>query len=165
MRESGWKRWLLRHREDVLKAVGIGGDCTILDFGCGSGAYALTAAALTQGTVYALDKNKRHLEELSERCEAEGLDNVRTIASSDLHTGLEDASMDVALLHDVLHLIKRREALIAELHRVLRPGGLLSVHPMHLREDKLVTQMCQSGFLLERRMYEGHILRFNKSLD
>ncbi|HID91027.1 TPA: methyltransferase domain-containing protein [Candidatus Bathyarchaeota archaeon] len=52
-----------------------------------------------------------------------GLENVETIRT-DQYTGLEDDSVDVAFLNDAFHDVRDQEG---ELHRVLKPGGPLSV--------------------------------------
>ena len=56
----------------------------------------------------------------------EGLSNVMTILS-DRDTGLSDESIDVVLLYRTFYIVKDKRGLLDELHRVLKPGGILSV--------------------------------------
>jgi ubiquinone/menaquinone biosynthesis C-methylase UbiE len=165
MKETQWRDWLHRHSDQVLETAGIGSKCVVLDFGCGSGAYAIPAARLVgaEGKVYALDKNVRALETLARRARRESLQNIETIVSSDLDTGLRDGSVNVVLLHDILHLIDGRMALFDEMHRVLARGGRISVYPMHVDKKEISRQMCDSGFFLLLEEFEGHILVFQRA--
>jgi ubiquinone/menaquinone biosynthesis C-methylase UbiE len=165
MSEVRWRDWLHRHSDQVLDKVGIREKSVVLDFGCGSGAYAIPAAKLTGagGKVYALDQDVTAIETLQRTAHEEGLQNIETIISSDLSTGLRDECVDVVLLHDVLHLIDERGALFGEVNRVLGPGGRVSVYPMHVDKNEVSRQMRSSGFSLQAEEYEGHILVFRKT--
>jgi cyclopropane fatty-acyl-phospholipid synthase-like methyltransferase len=41
MNKVQWKNWLSRHSEQVLETVGVRENGVVLDFGCGSGTYAI----------------------------------------------------------------------------------------------------------------------------
>jgi len=157
---KNWNEWLRTHIEEVLVEIGIEANQTVLDFGCGPGAYAIPAAKLVgrDGKVYALDKNEAALKELKK----EGIENIETILSSDLKTGLEDKSVDVVLLYDVIHMIEDRATLFAEIHRILTSDGLVSVYPMHVEIDELLRQMRESHFLVAAEKYEGNLFKFVK---
>jgi ubiquinone/menaquinone biosynthesis C-methylase UbiE len=165
MNQVQWRDWLHRHSDQVLEKAGIQAQYVVLDFGCGSGAYAIPAARLAGagGTVYALDKDVYALETLVRRARKEGLQNIVTIVSSDLDTGLQDKCVDLVLLHDVLHMIEERMALFDEMHRVLDPQGRVSIYPMHVDKDEVARQMRDSGFSLRAEEYEGNILVFCKA--
>jgi ubiquinone/menaquinone biosynthesis C-methylase UbiE len=157
---KNWNEWLRAHIEEVLVEIGIEENQTVLDFGCGSGAYAIPAAKLVgrDGKVCALDKNEAALKELKQ----EGIENIETILSSDLKTGLGDKSVDVVLLYDVIHMIEDRATLFTEIHRILKLDGLVSIYPMHVKTDELLRQMRDSHFSLAAEKYEGNILHFVK---
>jgi ubiquinone/menaquinone biosynthesis C-methylase UbiE len=59
---------------------------------------------------------------------------------SDGPTGLPDRSIDVVLLYDVLHHLKR-ETTLPELRRVLKPGGILSVSDHHMKAGEIISQI------------------------
>ncbi len=102
---------------------------TFLDYGCGTGSFTIPAARIVgaTGKVYALDCFPRQLEIVAEKSQKEGLTNIETILSES-HTGLPDESIDVIWMCDVLHEIKEREAVLAELHRVLKRDGVLAIY-------------------------------------
>jgi ubiquinone/menaquinone biosynthesis C-methylase UbiE len=165
MNETQWKNWLARHSEQVLEKVGVEESCVVLDFGCGPGTYTIPAVRLVgaRGKVYALDRNRIALGRLENAARREGLRNIDAIHSSDLDTGLRDGCVDVVLLHDVLHMIDERMTLFEEMHRVLKPGGRVSVYPMHVNKDQVSRQMGDGGFSLLGEEYEGNILVFRKA--
>jgi len=154
--------WLRGHAEEVLAEIGIKKSQTVLDFGCGSGLYAIPAAQLVgeEGKVYALDKNEEALKAVLENAKKSGLRNVKTIYSDTLKTGLDDEAVDVVLLYDVVHLIEDRTTLFSEIRRILKSEGVVSIYPMHVKMDEIKEQMQESGFSLRDEKYEGNILNF-----
>lgn len=135
------KRWLKEVGERSLRQVGITKGDVVLDFGCGSGNNTIPAARIVgeEGRVYALDKDRRDLDELMQKAESEELKNIERIETSgELKIYLEDESVDVVLLYDILHYYYfpragDRRRLLHEVYRILKPGALLSVYPTHLQ--------------------------------
>jgi ubiquinone/menaquinone biosynthesis C-methylase UbiE len=164
MNEAQQKEWLARHSREVLERVGIDRGCTVLDFGCGSGVYSIPAARLVGdgGKVYSLDKDAAELGKVKRTARAQGLQNIETILSSEFETGLEDGCVDVVLLHDVLHMIDERKALLETVSRVLCPEGRVSIYPMHVDRGELLEQMRSSGFRLQIEEFESSILVFER---
>ncbi len=132
----------------------------VLDFGCGIGSYTIPAAQIVgdAGTVYALDMHPLAIETVQRRARKENLSNVKTI-HSDLDTGLASQSVDVVLLYDVFHMVPNQPALLWELHRVLKPGGRLSVLPDHMAGDELLSTM-NHGNLFGLHSEHGAVLEF-----
>jgi ubiquinone/menaquinone biosynthesis C-methylase UbiE len=140
-----------------IEALGLRRGEVILDYGCGIGSYAVPAARKVgaEGTVYALDIHPLAVETVQRRSRQENLPNIRTILSG-LDTGLPDESVDVVLLYDVFHAVQDKGALLRELHRVLKAGGLLSVIPDHMGQAELL-ETVQAGrlFSLQPRRTES----------
>jgi ubiquinone/menaquinone biosynthesis C-methylase UbiE len=166
MKRKNWNEWLRSHVREALPEIGIKENQIILDFGCGSGLYAIPTARLVgkAGKVYALDKSAEALDKLKKRAGKEGLDNLEAIISSDLNTGLEEKTADIVLLYDVIHLIEDRKRLFSEIYRVLKPNGIVSIYPMHVEKDEITKQMKESNFLLKAGKFEDNILNFGKEL-
>lgn len=133
-------------REDVLKEVAIRPGAHVLDFGCGSGSYVVPAAALVgeSGKIYALDVHPLAVRSVQNLASKKRLTNVETICS-DRQTGLPDNSVDVALLYDTFHALSDPASVLQELHRVLKPEGILSVSDHHMQEDELVRKLTDTG--------------------
>ena len=136
---------------------------TVLDYGCGIGSYTIPAAKMVgrSGTVYALDIHPSALEATEERARRGQLGNIRTILSG-LDTGLQGNTVDVVLLYDVLHAVQDRQALLRELHRVLKPGGKLSILPDHMAGDE-VERILTSERLFNLKRRHGEIFEFNRT--
>jgi len=161
-----FKRWLDKNASEFLAKVGVRKGQVVLDFGCGSGRYTIPAAKLVgeSGRVYALDISMRALDRVEEKAEREGLGNVvRIEASGDEKLRLEDESIDIMLLIDVLQEIEDKEALFDEAYRILRPGGCVVIYPMHLKAEEVEGLATSSSLKLEDRKFQGRILLFSKA--
>jgi ubiquinone/menaquinone biosynthesis C-methylase UbiE len=145
-----------------LEEAGLERGQAVLDYGCGIGSYAIPAAQIVgdDGVVYALDIHPLAIEAVARRAGRENLANVETI-QSDRDTRLNEESVDVILLYDVLHSVPDKGALLHELYRVLKPGGSLSVVPDHMEEDVFLETM-QGGNLFALRARNGQVYQFNK---
>jgi len=123
-------------RENVLLEVGIKPGFRILDYGCGTGSHTIIAAKLAgeTGKVYALDIHPLAIQMVKNMAAKKKLTNVEAILS-DCATGLPDQSVDVALLYDTFHGLSEPDEVLAELHRVLKPDGILSFNDHHLKEE------------------------------
>jgi ubiquinone/menaquinone biosynthesis C-methylase UbiE len=121
------------------------GHC-VLDYGCGPGVFSILAARSTgpQGRVYALDIHPLALAMVKKKAGKEGLNHVRPILSSGPGCLAADA-MDRILLLDVLHLLERQQAVLAELHRVLKPGAVLYLSDHHMKETHIRSAVESSG--------------------
>jgi ubiquinone/menaquinone biosynthesis C-methylase UbiE len=166
------ERWLREDGEVLLTEVGIKKGQVVLDFGCRSGNYSIPAAKLVgeEGRVFALDKDRAALDELVERASWFELQNIEVMnTSGELEVPLEDASVDVVLVYDVLHIYyfpraEERRELLHEVHRVLRPEGLVSVRPTHTEKDQIIHEIESASFQLERE-YTRTLLDHKKVLE
>ena len=162
-------RGLFRNKKrEVLLTRAKRGD-VILDYGCGIGFNTIPAAEIVgeEGMVYALDIHPLAIRAVEKKIRKKRLKNVKTILS-DLNTGLPNESVDIVLLYNVLPMVKNRPALIKELYRVLKPGGVLSVKSglivnLYSREkmgtEDLEKIMLDNGLKLERKIRKFHIFR------
>jgi SAM-dependent methyltransferase len=111
----------------------------VLDFGCGAGRFA-DALAPHVASVTGTDLSTSMIDAARRRCSRHG--NVRFVAASgrDL-AGLPDSGFDLVLAMDSLPYVHRAgghallEAMLAELHRVLRPAGEIFALNLTYRGD------------------------------
>jgi arsenite methyltransferase len=111
---------------------------TVLDLGSGGGIDVLLSARRVgpSGKAYGLDMTDEMLE-LARRNAAEaGADNVEFIKGEMEAIPLPDVSVDVIISNCVINLSVDKPAVIAEMHRVLRPGGRIGVSDV-VAEDRL----------------------------
>jgi len=174
--EFAVRQWLTENAPEILMKVGLRSKQTVLDYGCGPGTFSMAAAGIVgqNGKVYALDVRPRSLERIREKAISEKIENIETILldTSGFATGLDDEAIDVVLLYDVFHDIRDRQGLLQELHRVLKPGGILSVFPMHVGTAAMLDIMNEYNIfrLSDRYGPEGHqvaseVLNFRKNLS
>jgi arsenite methyltransferase len=99
----------------------------VLDLGCGAGTDLLIAAQETgpAGRAIGIDMTPAMLERAAAGAQQMGLANVELHESLIEALPLEDASVDVVISNGVIDLVPDKEAVFAEIDRVLRPGGRL----------------------------------------
>jgi ubiquinone/menaquinone biosynthesis C-methylase UbiE len=96
------------------------------------------------GKIYALDVNPLAIKSVKALAARHKLANVATILS-DGPTGLRDTSVDAALLYDILHHLKNAGNILKELHRILKPDGILSVSDHHMKADDITSRITGTG--------------------
>lgn len=138
--------------ENTLRRIGVSPGHTFLDFGCGPGSFSMAAARLVgpAGKVYALDVNPLTVRRVQKNAEKESLKNITAI-SADNPSGLPSHSVDVAFLHDVLHLLADTPSVIAGLHRALKREGWLWVGDHHMKEAAIVSAVTAGEFFRPAR--------------
>ena len=152
----------LEKAEKELLSLGLKPGWTVLDFGSGPGQYSIAAARVVgdAGSVQALDLHPTALDMVEKKAASLNLTNVETIYS-ELHTGLDDESVDKVLLFDMLRGRREVRSLMNELHRVLKPEGILHVRGDGLKRSRLHEIMIKDG-LFRLLGEQGNVLNFVK---
>ncbi len=132
-RESGMpeeEMWLaFFDPEAILRSLKLTPTCRdVVEFGCGYGTFTIPTARVVCGIVHALDIEPDMVAVTQFKADAQGLRNVRAYVRDFVAdgTGLPSASMDYAMLFNILHA-EEPERLLEESYRLLVPGGLLGV--------------------------------------
>ena len=117
--------------DEVLSNLDLKEDMVIAEFGCGSAVFTiLLAKKLNKGRVYALDVQEEKLSALKGKLAVEKLDNIYMILC-DLEaprgSTLQDDSLDIVLIPNVLFQAENKYAIIQEGERILKSGGQLLV--------------------------------------
>jgi SAM-dependent methyltransferase len=102
---------------------------TVLDLGCGAGTDLLVAAQMVgpEGHAIGVDMTPAMLDRARDGAAAMGLANVELHESLIESLPVEDASVDVLISNGVIDLVPDKDAVFAEIDRVLRPGGRLQI--------------------------------------
>jgi len=111
----------------LVQLLQLTGAETVIDFGAGTGMYSLPIAeSLPHGTLFAVDQQQvlldRLRQKLSERRPAGRVEPLLNVAN---HVPLADGAGDRIFIINVLHHIYDEPAALAEVTRLLAPGGLL----------------------------------------
>lgn len=100
---------------------------SLLDIGCGPGSITADLAALVApGEVIAVDASSEVLDQAARLFAERGV-TVRTLVSDAVATALPDDCVDVVHAHQVLQHVDDPVAVLREMRRVCRPGGLVAV--------------------------------------
>ena len=164
--EPATKTWLANKAQAFLRRVGLREGQTVLDFGCNKGNYTIPASEVvgSHGKLYALDKDRDALSDLQRKLQKRGHHNVECLEVSE-NDGipLPASSVDAVLLYDVLHRgyfpeCHERKQILIDVHRILKPGGILSFYPTHLKKfgmtlAKAIDEVTSVGFELKGRSY------------
>jgi SAM-dependent methyltransferase len=98
-------------------------DMELLEFGCGSGATALLHAPHVKH-IRAIDFSARMIEHARSSAAERGVTNVDFEVADITTLDMPDGSFDIVLGLSILHLLEDRDAVMARVHRLLRPGGV-----------------------------------------
>ncbi len=116
---------LLLERRTRLAAPHLpGGDGVLLDFGCGNGAQTLALAPRFRQTV-GVDVEREHLRALARAVAGVAPGRVTPVLFGGGRLPFRDRAFDAAVSFEVLEHVPDDRAALAELRRVLRPGGVL----------------------------------------
>lgn len=107
-----------------LAAEDAAGRDPVLELAAGTGLLTV-ALARHAGQLLATDRSPEMLAVLQQRLKAAGHDRVQVQVADALATGLPDASFDVVVMANLLHLLPNPGQALTEARRVLRPGGRL----------------------------------------
>jgi ubiquinone/menaquinone biosynthesis C-methylase UbiE len=65
---------------------------------------------------------------------------------------LLDQSVDVVLLYDTFHDLEDGKAVLKELHRILKPNGILSFSDHHLKEQNILEKVTGGDLFILSQM-------------
>jgi SAM-dependent methyltransferase len=101
----------------------------VLDLGSGAGTDSLIAAQMVgeEGRVIGIDMTAAMLAKARAAASEAGVGNVEFIEAEAEQLPFSDASFDVVVSNGVIDLIPDKDAVYAELYRVLVPGGRLQI--------------------------------------
>lgn len=123
-------------------------DMEVLEFGCGTGSTAISHAPYVKHIV-ALDVSVKMLDIARAKAEAANVRNVTFRQSAIEDLAAPDASFDAVLGMSILHLVADRDAVIARVHRLLKPGGIFVTSTACLGDGmKFIRYVAPLGQLL-----------------
>ena len=110
----------------------------VLDFGCGPGSISVgLARAVERGELHGVDMETSQVEIARSVAEDAGQTNATFHVADVTDLPFEDGFFDIAHCHQVLTHVPDTSAVLAEVKRVLKPGGVLGCREI----------ICESSFI------------------
>ena len=116
--------------DEVIGRLDLKPGMVVADIGAGTGFFALpfARAVAPAGMVWAVDLQPAMLKILEEKLQREGApDNIGLREGQAVDTGLPDGRCDLAFLGNIWHELDEPGTVLAELRRILRPGGRVAI--------------------------------------
>ena len=101
----------------------------VADLGCGAGTDTLVAAQMVgpDGSVTGIDMTPEMLTRAQTAKRELGITNVEFVEGEVEQLPFEDGTIDVVISNGVIDLVPDKEAVFAEIFRVLKPGGRVQI--------------------------------------
>ena len=165
-------------RSELARAVTAG---DAIELGCGTGLFTSAYAPICRHVI-ATDISPRMVERAARNLT--GLPNLSMRTADATATGLPAESADVVVAVNLLHIVPDAAAVMTEIHRLLRPGGLAVLvdatgqalsplksltsmvrflrrwGPMHVKGQQNLTQTTLEALVREAGFHvvEGHLI-------
>ncbi len=120
---------------------------TVVDLGSGAGLDSILAArriGLT-GRVFGIDMTEVMIEKARRNARLCGLENIEFFQSRLEDIPLKGGIADVAVSNGVFNLCPDKPRVLAEVYRILRPGGRLQMADILLDEQVTPEEVAQKG--------------------
>jgi SAM-dependent methyltransferase len=120
---------------------------TVLDLGCGAGLDSILAARRVgpTGKVIAVDMTGAMLDKAQRNAATVGISNIEWHLADAENLPVTDGTVDVVITNGVLNLCQDKPKILAELHRVLCPGGRLQLADILLHENVTAQNVAKLG--------------------
>jgi SAM-dependent methyltransferase/uncharacterized iron-regulated protein len=133
---------------------------TVLDVGSGLGIDSILAshAVGPDGHVVGIDLSEQEIKYARKRFQERGLTNTSFIVGDmeNMKSCIPDNSIDVIISNGAFCLAPNKEKAFAELYRVLKPGGRISICTTTIQEDKLEAgvswPLCMKMFIAKNAL-------------
>ncbi|GMV44499.1 MAG: hypothetical protein AMXMBFR64_62150 [Myxococcales bacterium] len=121
--------------DDVVAALGLSGDETVVDVGAGSGYFSFRfARALPRGTVLATDVEPEMVRHIHHTAMTTGVSNLRAVLGKPDDPGVP-SDADLVFICDVLHHVPDRSAWLGKVAAQMKRGARLAL--IEFREGPL----------------------------
>ncbi len=120
---------------------------SVLDFGCGAGLDSLLAARRIgpTGRVFGVDSTEEMVAKAKVNAKSINAANAEFQTCEADNLPVRDASVDVVISNGVFNLCLDKPKVLAEIHRVLKPGGRIQMADILLDDAATAEQVARKG--------------------
>jgi ubiquinone/menaquinone biosynthesis C-methylase UbiE len=152
-------RWRLQHIDRIAPGYGIEPGMTVMEVGPGNGKIAEAIARYLgpAGKLVVVDIQPEVVSAVESRLRAAGLSNAEGRVADVHKMDFADESFDAVYMVGVIGEIPQPEKAIEEMHRILKPGGLLAfteavIDPDYQFPSTLAKRFEPLGFRIKRKL-------------
>ncbi len=128
----------------VAAALDIQADTVVLDVGCGTGIYTRPLAKrVPRGLAVGIDRSVPMLSRARQLLEREPAKNICFVRADGEQLPIASTSAAAVVCCGVLHLFPAADRALAEIHRVLQPGGQLAISCFRRRPGDLSARVTR----------------------
>jgi ubiquinone/menaquinone biosynthesis C-methylase UbiE len=159
---DGAFRKSLQWPKTVGRRCGITQGMTVLEVGCGSGAFTTVFARMAgpSGRIFAVDLQEGMLKQLQKKLgenKYSDINNIEIQKADAYELPFSENSFDITCMVTVLSEIPDKQKALAEAMRVLKPGGILSVtealpDPDYPFKSTTIKHCLAAGFKYEKTL-------------
>jgi SAM-dependent methyltransferase len=182
--DAGWLDRRGREQQEepdrALELIGIGPGMVVADVGAGTGYMTMRLARRVgpTGRVYANELQPAMLQIIRDKVKQQQLSNVEIVQGAEEDANLPDGAIDLALLVDVYHELRRPQDMLRSLRRSLKPGGQLVLieyrkedpaipiaYPHRMSVAEVRTEIESEAFTFDRLvpgLPRQHIIEFRR---
>lgn len=130
-----------------LDKFGIKPGFTVVDYGCGPGAFIKGASdrAGETGLVYAIDVHELAISSVKEIIKRYELKNVVPLLSQENKSEIPDGSVDLIYALDMFHMVRDYSGFLGELKRISKPESRLILEDGHQSRKLTKQKILNSG--------------------
>jgi ubiquinone/menaquinone biosynthesis C-methylase UbiE len=150
----------------IIKAIDLKQGQSVADIGAGGGYFSLRFAKIVgeKGCVYAVDKNQKFIDFISNRASEQKLNNIHPIIARKGILDLPEHNLDVIFMRNVTHHLSNRTEYFVNLQRFLKPDGKIiiidykpsksfsfsGIFGHHVAKESIIQEMEDARYLLDK---------------
>ncbi len=148
-------RRLIQSPERLARSIGMGGEESVLELGCGPGYFSRALAdSVPRGTLTLFDLQPEMLNMARERLGSRS--TITAVVGDAMMLPFNAAAFDIVFIALVLGEVPDRRRCLEEVRRTLRPGGWLVINevrgdPDFIKPARLDEECGEAGLRLLRR--------------
>lgn len=137
----------LTGRSRRIEKFGLMPGYTVIDYGCGPGRYVKRAVQLVgeTGRVYAFDIHPLFEKRIERIIGKNDLSNVVPLLARGGVSPLPNDVADLIYALDMFHMVAEPKPFLQEIHRLLKPDGILIIDDGHQPREKTLRKLGDSG--------------------